>query len=514
MSTTAPAAGHVPHTVLSKLSAKKPKPTFKEEMYNEAMRWTNKAMKAGQGIYDTGTRWAGYTVKAGLVTGAAVLATHALYRMCLTPSRPDLNAAAKWYDKFSSDCDTRQFRLLQMYFKVFETATVLPKCLGFHANLPPGDIQAFALLNKLDVLKRVYNETSAPLNQAQKNKLFGKVMEQISFHQKPLVDVARWLLSIGADPNYAPQIDFVKGSMFPTRTLEPLIVALGSNDADFYEDLIQREANPNKNVISGNTQTSRSSSDPLNINMDEVEGPLISVLVKGVASDFAFFATRSAALAEQKPKCGFYKKVVDLAIQAMPEKNSLGDRTADQLKELFYPIIGKTQNYKCHIEFSLPKNNTESNANDKHSKIDPDEELVFLDKMKVVLNVMSRGIEDFKKLDNSQQNSQGQPNAGEIENAYRILKLSQYVSYEEVEERCSKPDITSYRALSKACDYLKDRPYQVLNLPKSSSFQEVKDHCNEQKSQLHPDKGGTDDALFHRVIEACRYLEKKTKGKR
>ncbi len=391
------------------------------------------ALKAGGALLATG--------------GLGYLAYHRFYSPTLSSHDIDQSPLTAFYQKYSNSCESRTFKVMQSFLNAVE------KPLFANANTPPGALKAFLLDRNLDGARCAYAAyPEGKITQGMKNSLLGEVMHQMQANGKDLKASLKWLIDIGADVNFSQRI-MQKDLRQNEDTYTALLTAYRSRDADLFESLIKKGANPDLSVHSYSKLTER---------FDNKQ-PIIKAMVEDMG--------RTGAQMPSKDTCSSYKKMVDLSIQAHTQAmGSFAKETQDTLKPIIYQYLnGKVCFREFFIKRTTPppkKNSSQFSAENNWSNLFNS----FGESARVYLEALNKLWDDFfPEIAKEDQ-----------EDAYRILGLD---------------------------------PVELGKMSSKEALKTIKKACRELHKVNHPDRGGDSD-LFTKVTDACeKTTDEQKKGR-
>ena len=385
--------------------------------------------------------WRGFAVKVGASVAALGALSHVVYQGFYSPSRSSNDPAQSpfnsIYSKHVTSCNDTSFTALQTFFKVYETQGSLLNMLGFRTAVPFGDLQAFILNQNFDGLECAYSSYSKnQVNEQMKNRLLGLVMRQMANHKPGFEKYVKWLVDLGANPNLIDQ------------GTTPLMLAYRMSNAELFEFLIRRGANPDNRLYSKSAGSSGQMQPILKIIADELGG------FNNSSNEVGLSATRRRVNAEH---CALYKRIVDSAIGAHTEQvhSFLGSKKDELQKEIYRTIAQST----CPEDFAVEEVYREEQEPQKG----------FFDWARDKLKSAAMHMEAWRR---AQEEFLKDIPDKDRDNAYELLGLNED---------------------------------ELANMEPSEARKAVRSACKKMYLQVHPDKGG-DEELFIRVREACAKL--------
>lgn len=282
--------------------------------------------------------WCGFAVKVGASIAALGALSHVVYQGFYSPSRassdPSQSPFNSIYSKHVTSCDDTSFKTLQTFFNVYETQGSLLNMLGFKAAEPFGDLQAFILDQNFEGLQCAYSSYSdGQINEQMKNRLLGRVMQQMANHKEGFEKYVKWLVELGANPNLVK-----KGTT-------PLMLAYRMPNADLYEFLISKGASPDFRIFSKSDGGSVKMQPILKIIADELGGVVSSPNETGLST------TRTTRRRMNTMHCDLYKRIVDSSLRAHTAQiHSFPGLEKDELQKEMYRTIAR---YTCPDTFAV-----------------------------------------------------------------------------------------------------------------------------------------------------------------
>ncbi|MCH9632258.1 MAG: hypothetical protein S4CHLAM6_05890 [Chlamydiae bacterium] len=396
--------------------------------------------------------WAGFAVKALASVAVVSTITHILYQNFYSPSRstndPSQSLFNSIYSKHVTSCDDTSFKVLQNFFRIFETQSSVSNLFGLAMNEPFGDLKAFILDQNFEGLECAYSSYSDDqVNLQMKNKLLSYVMKRMENHYEGFEKYVEWLVKIGADPN------LVVGKT------TPLMLAYRMLDANLFDFLISKGANPDLRILSESLGGSYQMQPTLKIITDELGGGPLTSLPEGVLK------AKTTKRRVNNQHCNLYKRIIDSAIEAhVMQLHSFPNLEKDELTKEIYRTISKNT---CPRVFKVAKKHVDDQ--------DPVKSNFFEDVISWTSDKLKEARRHYEAFRRAQEEFFKAIPKEDRDDAYKILGLDK-------EELSSMSPSDFKKAMSKA--------------------------CREKLRINHPDKGGKKE-LYYKVSEACDDLKKK-----
>ena len=277
--------------------------------------------------------------KVGLSAVAAAFVSHIVYKNHFSPTRfnHDLqdSALSAYFEQYVNGCNSTAFRSLQKVTNIFETSHHFASLLGIKSKQPPGDIQAFLFDQNFEALDCAVNSYPEDyFTFEMKNKLLGRVLEQIEVNHKDLARAEQWLLDQNATIHYQ--------SVSQNQVLNPLLSAYRTLNPDLFESLIDQGARVDLNLVLPDQS----------VDNTYFQKPLIGCLIEEIKTSSQGLLKANQIAVEyldEVYKCSAIKRIVDASLKQMSQLYYYSAEEADKLRVRTYMYL---KDAVCPREFA------------------------------------------------------------------------------------------------------------------------------------------------------------------
>lgn len=409
--------------------------------------------------------WLRFGVKIGLGCASTFALSQIAYSYLLSPNHEgnskETSLTYAFYNRFSNGCPSLAFKSERILFNLFETWAPIYRFFGFKSE-PPGDMQGFILDQNQEALECAYPSAEHVSIEA-KNRLLAKVLRVMNFEKRDLSDQMKWLVSQGADPKLAVNVDLEDLRHVKEKSLTPLMTAYRVRNISLFQFLLEQGASVSQKVFTFSNKTYR-----FDQNL-----PLILALVNDIIRDGVGTARN----------CPFYKEIVDLSLSNLPTKNDFSSvLNKEELQKTVYRAVKASL---CSDTFTI-------------EEVDEEDE-----------------VEEILADDDAPApaSSWDQKLAGLWNGAKVYLDATFQAAQEKIKEWAQGHN---FFMGSGGSEMTKDEALSILGLQRGATRAQIREAYKKLSLEIHPDKNSAEGAeeRFIRVSTAYQTLCRKEDDKK